>query len=84
MSEGHHDLAHEFPEYKSTIHELKQRDTHFARMSTDYHAACKELHRIEAGEETPRDEYVEALKLRRLHLKDELFALLQARGHIGS
>jgi uncharacterized protein len=77
MSEGHHDLAHEFPEYKQAIHELKLNDAHFARLAGEYHQTCKELHRIDAGNETPADDYVEALKVRRLYLKDELYALLK-------
>jgi uncharacterized protein len=77
MSEGHHDLAHEFPEHKQAIHELKQHDGHFTRLADDYHNVCKELHRIEAGNETPADDYVEALKVRRLHLKDDLYAMLK-------
>jgi uncharacterized protein len=80
MSEGNHHLTHEFPEYAATIRHLKEQDDHFAQKALAYHETCKELHRIDVGVETPRDEYVEALKLRRLHLKDELFAVLQAHG----
>lgn len=82
MSEGNHHLTHEFPEHAATIRHLKEQDAHFAQMAGAYHETCKELHRIESGVETPRDEYVEALKLKRLHLKDELFVLLQAHGPV--
>ncbi|HEX2732621.1 MAG TPA: DUF465 domain-containing protein [Polyangiaceae bacterium] len=78
MSEGQHDLAHEFPENAAAIHRLKSGGGHFARLADDYHEVCKELHRIESGVETPADEYVETLKLKRLHLKDEIAAILRA------
>lgn len=78
MSEGHHDLAHEFPEYKERIHELKESDGHFARLAGDYHVLAKELHAIEAGTETPADDYVELQKKKRLALLDELYAMLKA------
>ena len=77
MSEAHHDLVHEFPEYKDRIHELKQHDGHFVRLAADYHALVKELHQIEVGVETPADEYVEELKKRRLAVKDEIAELLR-------
>lgn len=76
MSEGHHDLAHEFPELKDKIHELKMHDGHFSRLMHDYHDVSKELHLIEAGGETPSDVYVEDLKKKRLALKDELYGML--------
>lgn len=79
MSEGHHDLAHEFPQHKAKIHELKESDAHFRALADRYHGVAKELHRIEAGEETPGDRYVEDLKKTRLHLLDEIYALLKAQ-----
>jgi uncharacterized protein YdcH (DUF465 family) len=37
-----------------------------------------EIRRIEQEIETPSDDYTEELKKKRLHLKDELFAMLKA------
>ncbi len=76
MSEGKHDLASEFPEHRDRIAALKQADRHFARLYAQYNDACKELQRIGFSVEVPSDEYVEALKLRRVRLKDDLHALL--------
>lgn len=76
MSEANHDLAHEFPEYRDKIHELKTHNRHFVTVSERYHDVVRELHRIESGAETPSDEYVETLKKRRLAFKDELAAML--------
>ncbi|WGZ94679.1 MAG: YdcH family protein [Candidatus Thiothrix putei] len=72
-----HDLATEFPEYKEQIHRLKMNDRHFARLFDDYHEVDGQLHRIEQEIEVHADEFVEGLKLRRLHLKDELYGILQ-------
>jgi len=73
-----HDLIHELPEYRERIHELKMNDRHFAKIFDEYHEIDHEIHRIEEGIETPSDDYVEELKKKRLHMKDELFSMLQA------
>ncbi len=72
-----HDLATEFPEYKEQIHHLKMNDRHFARLFEDYNEVDAQLHRIEQEIEVHADEFVESLKLQRLHLKDELYGILQ-------
>ncbi|OQX15309.1 MAG: GTP-binding protein [Thiothrix lacustris] len=72
-----HNLATEFPEYKAQIHQLKMEDRHFARLFDEYHEVDDQLHRAEQGIEVHADEFLEDLKLRRLHLKDELFGMLQ-------
>lgn len=73
-----HDLLHELPEYKERIHELKISNNHFAKIFSEYHDIDHEIHRIEEGVETPSDDYVEELKKKRLHMKDELFAMIKA------
>ena len=72
-----HDLIHELPEYKDKIHELKTTDAHFARLFEEYHEVDHEIHRIEEGNETPSDDYVEERKKLRLNLKDQLLDMLQ-------
>lgn len=73
-----HDLLHELPEYKERIHELKISNNHFAKIFAEYHEVDHEIHRIEEGIETPSDDYIEELKKKRLHMKDELFAIIKA------
>ncbi len=72
----HHDLNHEFPQYKQRIHELKEQDAHFAKLCHEYEEADKEVYRIEEQIETPSDDYTEEVKKRRLLLKDQIFAML--------
>ena len=52
-----HDLIHELPEHKDTIHDLKVNDAHFARLFDEYHQVDKEMHRIEENIETQRRLY---------------------------
>ena len=73
-----HDLIHDLPEYKDRIHQLKMGDAHFAKLFAEYHEIDHEVRRIEQELETPGDEYVEQLKNRRVHLKDQLFDRLRA------
>ena len=72
-----HDLIHELPEYRETIHKLKTSDKHFSRLFDEYHEIDHEVHRIETGIETTSDEYLENKKKQRLHLKDELFQMIK-------
>jgi len=72
-----HSLLSEFPEHKKAIHSLKTSNHHFARMFDEYHAVDKEIHRIEEGIENTSDAYLENLKKRRLHLKDEMFSMIK-------
>ena len=72
-----HDLLHELPEHRDTIHDLKMSDAHFARLFDEYHDVDKEVHRIEENIETPSDEYTHERKIKRLALKDELLQIIQ-------
>lgn len=77
MSVEHHDLVHEFPEMKAVIHELKTHDPHFRRLFDEYHELTREVEKME-DEVTPvATETEEDAKLRRLQLKDELYAMLK-------
>ena len=72
-----HDLVHELPEHRDTIHELKMSNKYFAKLFDEYHEVDHEVHRIETGIENTSDEYLESRKLQRLKLKDELFNMIK-------
>ena len=72
-----HDLVHELPEHRETIHQLKMNNNHFARLFDEYHEVDHEVHRIETGIENTSDDYLDERKKVRLHLKDELFQMIQ-------
>jgi uncharacterized protein YdcH (DUF465 family) len=78
MQVDHHPLSTEFPEFKEQIHTLKMSSAHFAKLFDEYHDADKAINRAENGIEHLADASVEALKKVRIHLKDQLFQLLQS------
>ena len=71
-----HDLIHELPEHREAIRELKMNNQHFARLFNEYHEVEHEVHRIETGTEITSAEYLDERKKQRLHLKDELFSMI--------
>ncbi len=78
MSVEHHDLHHEFPELNDRIHELKLHDAHFRRLFDEYHELTSSIENME-DEKTPVSTRTEEeAKLRRVHLKDELYRMLTA------
>ncbi len=72
-----HDLRHEFPEYVDKIHDLKTNDNHFKRLFDEYDEINKEIQRIETGIEPTSDQILNELRLKRVHLKDDLFNMLK-------
>ena len=76
MSVEHHDLHHEFPELNDKIHEMKTNNNHFRRLFDEYHELTTQVENMEK-EVTPVSSMTEEeAKKRRLHLKDELYAML--------
>jgi len=72
-----HDLVHELPEHRDTIHNLKMTNNHFSKLFDEYHEVDHEVHRIETGIENTSDDYLDKRKKVRLHLKDELYRMIQ-------
>jgi uncharacterized protein YdcH (DUF465 family) len=72
-----HNIHHEFPEFKVEIRDLKMNNAHFSRLFKNYHELDHEVIRIEEGVENTSDEYLDKLKMKRLVLKDELYAMLK-------
>ena len=77
MHVEHHDLAHELPEFKEKIHELKTSDAHFKKYFDMYQDVDKHICRVEDEVEVMTDSSLESLKLTRVHLKDFLYRYLQ-------
>lgn len=76
MSNTPHELADAFPHDHALLHELKLGNPHFVTLADRYHAVNDEIHRIEAGIETPSDDYAETLKKKRLALVDEIAGIV--------
>ena len=77
MSHTPHELAAEFPEHVAKMSALKQSDAHFARLAEAYHEVNRAIHRAEAQIEPVDDQTEQAMRRQRLHLKDEIYAMLQ-------
>ena len=78
MSDKAHHLAHELPEYKDAIHDLKMSNNHFAKLLDAYHDCVKQILRIEDEIEATSDAFLEELKKQRLAMKDEMVGMLRA------
>ena len=76
MSHVPHELAEEFPDQTDRIHELKTSNAHFARLADEYHEVNRAIHRAETRVEPVSDEAEQDLRRKRLHLKDEIAAML--------
>ena len=78
MSNTPHELAADFPHAVDRIHELKESDAHFARLAEEYHEVNRHIHRIETDLEPASDAFQTELRKKRMRLKDEIQAMLNA------
>lgn len=78
MTIEHHDLIHEFPEYRERIHDLKVNDSHFRKLFEEYHELTIEIENMEKESTPVSTQTEEEAKMRRVHLKDELYKMLIA------
>ena len=68
-----------FPEYRDLISKLKQEDTHFARVFEEHNELDDKISGLEddpVASVSAQDE-IDALKIKKLALKDQLFDLLK-------
>ena len=59
------------------IRELKMHDRHFARLFDEYHELDREVRKIEDDVTPAADDVLDALRMRRVHLKDDLASMLK-------
>lgn len=76
MLDEPHDLASELPEFQTRIRSLIAVDNDFRNKLGSYDRLDAEIQQIELAGTPIDDRYAEALKKRRLALKDELFRRL--------
>ena len=77
MSHTPHELAADFPEFAEKIADRRQSDAHFARLSDEYHAINRAVHRAETDVEPTSDDHLSEMRKTRMVLKDQIFALLR-------
>jgi uncharacterized protein YdcH (DUF465 family) len=66
-----------FPEYRELITQLKHADLHFTRLFDRHNELDQKIKNIETQIELATQEETERLKKEKLHLKDEIYKLLQ-------
>ncbi|MFC3853612.1 YdcH family protein [Salinispirillum marinum] len=77
MAVEHHTLGNDLPEFKDEIHALKLNNAHFRKLFDEYHELTRQIENME-NEVTPvKTVEEEDAKQRRVHLKDELYHMLQ-------
>jgi uncharacterized protein len=69
----HHPLGLEFAEHRDTIHRLKEENPEFRELADEYHAIDRRVCLIERALQSATDLEIEALKKRRVWLKDALY-----------
>lgn len=66
-----------FPEFRELITQLKSEDAHFSRLFKKHNELDQKIKNIESYVEIGTQMEVEQLKKEKLHLKDEIYALLK-------
>lgn len=70
----HHGLAHDFPDHRERIHELKMENAHFRKLMEQYDDVNEQVERLEQQGSPVADETLEELKKRRIQLKDDIYS----------
>ncbi len=65
-----------FPEYRDLITKLKHADLHFTHLFDKHNEIDQQIKNIEANIAIASQEEIERLKKEKLHLKDEIYAIL--------
>ncbi|SFV54732.1 FIG00710266: hypothetical protein [hydrothermal vent metagenome] len=63
-------------EYRDDIHELKQKDAHFARIFEKHNELDQKIEHAESGDVPMTDMELETLKKEKLLLKDEAYKMI--------
>lgn len=72
-----------FPEYRDLITKLKTEDAHFTRLFDKHNELDQKIKNLEAHIEPATPEQIETMKKEKLHLKDELYAILKRKDQQG-
>ena len=77
MLSEHHDLDHEFPELNEKLVALVAVDPDFAEQVAKHDKLDNEIRELEEQGQPVADETIEAMKLQRVELKDQIFTKLK-------
>lgn len=68
-----------FPEFRELITQLKNSDTHFSRLFDKHNELDQRIKNMESNIELTTNDEIEVLKREKLHIKDELYAILKKK-----
>jgi uncharacterized protein YdcH (DUF465 family) len=71
-----HELPEAFPEKIGVMQELRAVDPHFSRLSDQYHALNREIHRADTNIAPVSDTHLEDMKKHRLALLDQIAGIV--------
>lgn len=69
-----------FPEYRDLITQLKTADQHFLHLFDRHNELDQQIKNMETHVVHATHEEIETLKKEKLHLKDQLYAILRKAG----
>lgn len=78
MANTPHELHEEFPAEAEKIHALKGANSHFAKLVDEYREVNRAVHAAETRVQVIDEPEEEALRRKRMALKDEIWKMLQA------
>ena len=79
MSHTPHELVEEFPELAEQLTALRQTDSHFAKLTDNYHTLNRALHRAETDVQPTSADPMVGMRKERMALKDEIYVYLKAK-----
>lgn len=66
-----------FPEFRDLIQELRDNNPHFSKIFEDHEQLDREINQLELDPVHQINDDIEALKRKKLRLKDEMYHLLR-------
>lgn len=78
MLSEHHDISHEFPEYRSMLDALRIKDPRFDSLVAKHDYIDDEIRQLEERQSPISDSEIEKMKFERAALKDEIYQCLRA------
>ncbi len=77
MLSEHHDISHEFPEYRRMLDELRITDKNFDSLVAKHDYIDDEIRLLEERQVPVSDEEIEKMKFERTALKDRIYQYLR-------
>jgi uncharacterized protein YdcH (DUF465 family) len=71
------DLLHVSPDIQEKIEKLINENDHFKELFEEYRKVKHQVSLIKSEEVVTSDEYLKELKVKILHLKDEIYSILR-------